>query len=154
MKEFMNLWMNSWGLGLIAETKQLLLCLAGLACSLSTHPTYELVYTWWYNFENFGKFWTVSEAASHIKVQTFPMNISWGSIPCLTQRVCPTWVAGGSDGLPPDVLISLLNSPWRCSQSSILPWAPCRDGMEERNEEWFVEVQFISFYAGQMLIPN
>ena len=82
--------------------------------------------------ENIDKIRIVVEAARHIYMQTFPMDMSWGSIPCLTQWVCPTWVADGSDGLPPDVLIFLLNSPWRCSQSLILLWAPCRDRTEEK----------------------
>ena len=58
--------------------------------------------------ENTDNIRIVVEAARHIYMQMFPMEMSWGSIPCLTQRVCPTWVVDSSDGMAP--MVSLLIS--------------------------------------------
>ena len=51
--------------------------------------------------ENTDKIRIVVEAARHIYMHMFPIDMSWGSIPCLTQRVCPTWAANVSGGMAP-----------------------------------------------------
>ena len=51
--------------------------------------------------ENMDKIRIVVEAAIHIYMHIVPIDKSWGSIPCLTQRVCPTWAADGSGGMAP-----------------------------------------------------
>ena len=38
--------------------------------------------------ENTDKIRIVEDVARHINMQTFPTDISWGSIPCLTHKEC------------------------------------------------------------------
>ena len=51
--------------------------------------------------KNMDKIRIVVEAAIHIYMHIVPIDKSRGSIPCLTQRVCPTWAADGSGGMAP-----------------------------------------------------
>ena len=73
------------------------------ACSVSLFNFWvglSFLYIMTYN-ENTDKIRIVDDAARHINMHTFPIDISWGSIPCLTQRVCPTWAANVSGGMAP-----------------------------------------------------